>query len=187
MKKSFLVAVVLLASAAVQASYLYWTVDSSISTDNTGASYTMGQPTGSTFYEGAVMHAVNGSSDTALQYHSVGTDGRVSGDLGTQAGAGTWVVDVSTLKEKDGYSFYIEYIGYNAATGGSGQIAVGETKTYAELASSMAEYDGISLKPVSAANIWHGGTVNAPEPTSAMLMLLGVAGLALRRKQRKLA
>ncbi|MBR4476719.1 MAG: PEP-CTERM sorting domain-containing protein [Kiritimatiellae bacterium] len=44
-----------------------------------------------------------------------------------------------------------------------------------------------TLSGVPTAQIWHGGTVSVPEPTSAMLMLFGAAFLGLKRKNRRIA
>jgi len=187
MKKILLGIAFALIAVSSQASYLYWQLDNTVAMQNTGTSYTLGQTTGDTLWYSAKVWAVNGSSQTAMELGTVDTAGQYQSlgvdEIGT---AGRYLVNLGDMTG-DGYSYYVEYLGYNYNTGETGQIGTGTSSTYEQLASSIVDYNSSGLIPVETASVWHGGTANAPEPTSAMLMLLGVAGLALRRKQRKIA
>jgi len=187
MKKILFGVVFSLIAISSQASYLYWQLDSTVTMQNTGASYTLGQKTGDTKWYAAKVWAVNG--DKKLTYlGTVGEDGQYQPMGVTEVGtAGKYLVDLNDFVG-NGYSYYVEYLGYNYKTGTAGQIGIGASSTYEQLASSIVDYNSSGFIPVETASVWHGGgSANAPEPTSAMLMLLGVAGLALRRKQRKIA
>ena len=60
-------------------------------------------------------------------------------------------------------------------------LVTSDSATYAINFTNGAGFSDVTAK-VDFAN-WEGGGGDVPEPTSAMLMLLGVAGLALRRKR----
>lgn len=87
-----------------------------------------------------------------------------------------YAVDVSSY---GGYSFYIELVNYNS--GAKDVLGYGDTISYDQ----MVEKGYILETPltITSANIWHGGSYVAPEPTSGLLMLFGLAGLALKRRK----
>lgn len=158
-----------------QASYLYWQVDASDYQGMTAAS------------------EVNYFSLWA--YNS--TDGKFLLDEYQASSSGTslatkpaMAVDVTDLNS---YSFYVELGNYNNSN--YSVLGKGETLTYSELSSFIYSQE----LDISQVSVWHGvaightnpstggggtpGGYNAPEPTSAMLLLIGLAGLALKRKQ----
>ena len=146
--------VALLAGAAsADDSYLWWMVD---------------KETDSTYeYTYAVVKATTGT---------MATGGEQVGDgLGKGSGLQGWAY-VGILDS--GYSYYIELL--NETTGG-GYEAVA--------ASSLATWDDLknflTAKDVPGTGTpWTGTEYHVvPEPTSGLLLLLGVAGLALRRKR----
>ena len=99
-------------------------------------------------------------------------DGTVVGPLLTSGSATTVQADI--IGDYVGKNFYIELMD---ATGSA--VAVSDML----LASTAANYMEINGAP-PAGGAWTGGSYTAvPEPTSALLMLLGMAGLALKRKQ----
>ncbi len=147
--------IALLAGAAsADDSYLWWMVDK-----EADSKYE---------YTYAVVKATTGT--TATGGTQVGGDG-----LGKGSGLQGWAY-VGILG--NGYSYYIELI--NETTGGGYETVA---------ASSLASWE--DLKNFLTANgvpgtgtPWTGGEFHAvPEPTSGLLLLLGVAGLALRRKR----
>lgn len=174
MKKILFALAVAVCAISAQASYLYWQVDTGamgITAENSNYYFNGHQITGINFMDvesGTVLNAY----DVADGYKATGMDM-------IQYSDSTWVVDLNT-SGATGYAFYVELIGYDNAVYGADTGTIGVTATYE--ASTMKEYIGSSLHSVPAA-IWHGGAVAAPEPTSAMMILLGLAGLALKRKQ----
>lgn len=74
-------------------------------------------------------------------------------------------------------SFYVEL--FNYTDGVANSVAVGSTMSYSELAAMGAISDTLLEIPTA----WTGGPYSVPEPTSAVLMLLGLAGLALKRRK----
>ena len=77
----------------------------------------------------------------------------------------------------DSYSYAIEL---GAMSGGAFTVlAVSDAQTYAQLRDRFVSVDPL-LYPVDA---WTPHTYAVPEPTGGVLMLLGVALLALRRKE----
>ncbi len=82
-----------------------------------------------------------------------------------------------------GYSFFIELINYNSASVPPTiqTVAVSQSETYANLTAKGFTSD--SMIPTVPTAVWHGGTYSVPEPTSAMLVMLGVGLLVLKRKK----
>lgn len=177
MKKILFALALAFAAVSAQASYLYWQVDSSnlgtLGITDTGSSY---------LFNGNTITGVNikdAETGTALNSYLVPTgDTATDTDLIASGGA-IWAIDLNTTGSTVS-AFYVELIGYDSVVYGDGIGTIGVTATYA--VSTMKEYIGSSLHSVPAA-IWHGGAVAAPEPTSAMMILLGLAGLALKRKK----
>jgi len=177
MKKVVVGFVVLLAAISANASFLYWQLDNE-ATDSVNVIGTYIKDSSLT-YENAAARVVIKDSDGVLVKQ---------GD--TVALSGEWytgpyqAVSLEGLKADDlkGYSYYIEVVN---STDASIKYGYSEKQTYTDVKGAIA--DDISMVPF--ASVWHGGNgyKATPEPTSAMLMLLGVAGLALRRKQRKIA
>lgn len=148
----------LVASFAANASYLFWQVDR-----DTADQYEASQ---------AILWGNTGNGYEVVESANIGT------------------VTSSQLTGTEG-SYYIELYSYN--NGSYDVVAKGEAFTYADLASNMS--DSLTVIP----NAWTGGTFYAPlspmpvpgggpgepvpEPTSAMMILLGLAGLALKRKK----
>ena len=192
MKKILFVLAAIAASASVHASYLYWQIDGS-----------EGALSGKE-YNGVRIYASRDGGAAEKIFLNLGyaePDNGFQG-IGYAVSAplhgGSLVADLSDLSSPEGYSFYVELINsdltywnnaahksesaYQSSTAGfAGQLQGGDDITYTSLVSQG--FIGADLSPVSMA-VWHGGTQysSVPEPTSAILMLIGIAGLALRRR-----
>ena len=73
-------------------------------------------------------------------------------------------------------SFYVEYINSSMDV-----IAISDRFSYTDLVDLGVVTDDIL--GVSASKIWNPEPVAAPEPTSAMMMMLGIAFLGLKRRK----
>lgn len=157
-----------------QASYLYWQVDSSDYQGMTAASEV-------NYF--SLWATGNGDTFVIDDYNA----GSPSSGLATKPAMAVDVTDYSS------YSFYVELGNYN--NGNYSVLGKGETLTYSQLGSFIYSQE----LDISQVSVWHGvaightnppsggggtpGGYNAPEPTSAMLLLIGIAGLSLKRKQ----
>jgi len=176
--KRFLFLAILAAAFASRAEYLFWQVsDTTLSSDvylkekvNLSDGYT---------YK-SIMHYGTGDMDAGT-WSEAGTLGDAKG--GVVGGDGTidtaYNVNLSDLSGASGYSYYIEIVKYDGA-GAQYGVAKSETQTYTQLAN--ANYVGDILSPAALVP-WTGGAYSAPEPSSAMLVLVGMALVALKRKR----
>lgn len=163
MKKLLTFAFVIATATMAQAAYLYWqTSDAS--------TFNGHEITGYNLYANGTQ-ITSGVTDAAGEAVEV-----------PLVGGYQYVIDVT--KYADTSSFYIEVLGYDAAKFGQGVqgvIGVGETVNYQSLlASNSILVGGTAL---NVPTYWGGGAVSAPEPTSGLLMLFGLAGLALKRRK----
>ena len=167
MKRFIALMLVLAASFVANASYLYWQLEEA--------------PAG---IEGATVGAIWAKKGDTYQILTSSYDG----------GSGTYVPAPNEMNE---YSADLSVLGGNLAdwsffielkngTVGSPGTTVGFSNymTYSEAASNISATGALIDMPLA---VWHGDTYAAPEPTSAMLMLLGTAFLGLRRRQRSAA
>lgn len=114
-------------------------------------------------------------------YAQLTYDGSVVDGLYTIAGGkmdAYTTYDVSALSNGD-KAFVIELLNSSGDI-----IGQGESKTYADLVSNGAIKGG-QLTDIAAVQVWQGGTYSVPEPTGALLVMLGAACLALRRRERR--
>lgn len=96
-------------------------------------------------------------------------------------GLNTWAVNLSGWNggaSLDGAMFFVEL--FNEG----GSIAKSEGISYANLKSYLdMNYSGSGVPKTATGAAVFSGYAAVPEPTSGLLMLLGIAGLALRRKR----
>lgn len=175
--KNFLIAgLVMLAATAAQASYLYWQVNAS-DLDGAIAEYnTKYNPTTELTQEnitGArLVQVVNGVEQMV--------DAIKVGDFGKMQ---DYELPFDVAAAEKNYSYYIEIIS-NASGLPYSKVATSTTKTYADLVTSDPKviYTGSELE-VPKLTAWTGGSYTAaPEPTSGLLVLIGVGLLGLKRK-----
>lgn len=167
MKKVFIAFGVILVASMARASYLYWQLDST--PENTDVTLYDNTGTPVTVY-GLDVDASGEAQPTEY-----------TGSL--EAGQTYYIADNPSVN-----SYYLEY--YNTETG---------NKTYTDTISRdtlVAYNEGLNVTTESLGDIdevspiWHtaSGTMSpAPEPTSAMLMMFGMAFLGLKRKNRSIA
>lgn len=123
----------------------------------------------------ASLYYVNKSASTKLDNLVGAYDGttqKISADIFSSALVAAQLGDGASS-----WSFYIEL--YNSAN-----AAVGKSQTMSY--SALRDYIAQSIDMSNLADIkrWSGGTYTAvPEPTSALLLMLGTALVALRRKR----
>lgn len=168
MKKILVMAFAVVSAAVAQASYLYWQTGTGTSFNGHNIyGYSMVATDGTTTTYLTPTYT-DGSAVTALKTNVYGSDSEYK-----------ILLDEGTYSN---YSFYVEYVGYDSAAfgqGNAGVIAVGETMSYAALVTNGHIVPaGLTTIPTA----WTGGTASAPEPSSAVLMLIGLAGLALKRR-----
>lgn len=171
MKKILVMAVAVVSAAVAQASYLYWQT-------GTDTSFNGHEIAG---YQLAVTGGDSGTIYLTPTYTDGTSVDHVAAGATVFGGDSEYKIDVSAYSGSQ-YAFYVELIGYDQAAYGTGTgvIGVSETQTYAQLMDKGSIVNaGLTKIPV----MWTGGSVAAPEPTSAMMILLGLAGLALKRKQ----
>lgn len=172
MKKLLTFAFAFAVATMAQASYLYWQTSGETSFNGHDVfGYNLIAIDGQGSSTAVTTGVMNFDEDTVYPQ----SDGK-----GFEGGM-DYVVDISNYGS--GYSFYVEMIGYDTAKydNGIGVIGVSQTSTYDSLVQSGSiQVSGTAL---TIPQMWTGGAIAAPEPTSAMMILLGLAGLALKRKQ----
>lgn len=184
--RTFLVSVfALMAAMATQASYLYWQVDTSSGSD-VGQSLTQAIGDYNTKWNPqreVTVADISGArlvrvDKTATEQTPVVLDAMPVSDFNPQIGHDV-VIDTNHIG--DNYAYYIEIVASSAQP--YSLVAVSKQMTYAELVSANAVYENSELKTPSLA-AWTGGSFSAaPEPTSGLLLLIGVGLLGLKRKR----
>lgn len=145
-----------------QASYLYWQVSSDAVEEFASGSGTYGvQVT----YNGAACNIYT-TAGSKLADKVV--------DTGMAQYPG-YLVNIAEVLE--GSSFLIEIVKWNE--GAWDTVGVSSSLAYSDVNQYTVDLGAIA--PVLP-QAWTGGSYAAPEPTSALLMLIGLAGLALKRR-----
>lgn len=179
MKKILFLIGLVFVAGSVQASYLYWqlTTDDMHLSSKEGGGYTFNG------HDFSYAQVVVKTGDTKTVLTSTYDDGEpIGGNVTTPDSYVHYAIDVSNYMNDSVSTFYVELIGYDSAVYGSNQGVIGTTAetSYTYEALKNAGYVNTTLTAVSTA--WTGGSVAAPEPTSGLLVLLGLASLALKRK-----
>lgn len=172
MKKLLVAMIAGLAGFAANAAYLYWQVESSDYSNIT-------EPDRVNAYNVYAVES-NGTQHFLDGYR---------GDAGSMNMSEAQTVDLGVYSGAN-YSYYVELMNYSNGT--ASKLGYSDSMSYADMV--QKNYITDNLLSVSQVSVWHGvavdhstpgggGGYNAPEPTSAMMILLGLAGLALKRKQ----
>ena len=185
MKKFFCVLGFCIASAAANASYLYWQVTSA---DYAGATWDSARLV---FANVNTDNYASGTDMSNVGY--IDSDGNYTDNsFGVSApkpyDAIAYVADIGDITGGSSYSYWVEL--YNGSTKVAlseiGHMNVSETVpsyVYANTGDLTTTLSGIAN-----VGIWHATSYGpVPEPTSAMLMLFGAAFLGLKRKNRRIA
>lgn len=161
MKKLLASVAIVFAALATQASVLYWQVNSEDYSGLVGASEVN--------IANLYVYDMNAKTSEKLQ------------TIGTLNPKEYYTVDVSSYSGSQ-YAFYVEVANYTSGVTTVHGTSFGniEQNTYAALNNVSIVGSGLGFNTM---NVWHGGAIAAPEPTSAMMILLGLAGLALKRKK----
>ncbi len=159
--KSLVAGALLLAGASASAGTLYWQVTSD---------------TGATFDEAWIV-AENKSNGQKNYIEGVDSDGQ------SPSSTALTQTDLNGY-ESDAYLFYVEMSNYN--NGNYETVATGYKYSYDELVSSgYVAASPLDINKVSAAASAANFGSPIPEPSSGLLLLIGGAMLALRRRRQK--
>ena len=189
MRKLFICTLVASLAFASEASYLYWQVNLSDSgiTNNSGTYSFNNNEIG-----GFRVVAVGDNQSYNWGIYSTATSTGYQGDSGyvsfgtvyatpTNVNGNDYLIsEIGSSFTNASYTYYVEIL----ASDTSSVIGVGTTgltyadaKTQGRLVTSLSD---IGSSPLEA---WTGGAYATPEPTSGLLLLVGGALLALRRRR----
>ena len=175
MKKLIIAAAIACAAAISQAATVNWTISNV--KDPSGAAPTAGWAVMAFYTE---VDAGSAAIEAAIASKTAGSlafdtqELKVSMSKGKYGPADVAVAGITDTSKN--YDFYFVVFNDADAT---------KATEYAMVSDLNKEYSGMAGKFTAAANFsgasWQ--TASVPEPTSGLLMLLGVAGLALRRRR----
>lgn len=154
--KKVIAALVIIASFAANADYLWWMIDTG--TQNSGA--------GNYAYNSFTLY----QGDTALQTINY------SADLFNAFSSGGYLTYSGDLTASS--SYYVELI-----SSSSDVVARSQSYTYSELLNMGSIFKGSSMSSNVGTAVSFGSFTAVPEPTSGVLMLLGGMLLGLKRRR----
>ena len=163
--KSFVVSAVLLFVSSASAGTLYWQATAESTEQNFEEAW-------------LVAEAKEGGAKTYLK----GVDAE-AGTSPTSTGVTQTSLDGY---ETDAYLFYVEMVNYNSQSDSYDVVATGYKYGYGDLVSSGYVATG-AINANSAEAAAAAGNLGSavPEPSSGLLLLMGGAMLALRRRRQK--
>ena len=173
MKRFLLLSCMMLLVSAANASYLYWQIEST--TDETAT---------------LKSSETVGGDGTAVEVYAVVDDGYGNAILApTETLVPGVVYAIDSTAVDSGYSYWVEMSNSSSYEGTKYSGAEFASMTYSDAAETTSLADiAEGTVPVGT---WHAssGSMSAPvpEPTSAILMMFGMAFLGLKRKNRSIA
>lgn len=172
MKKLVFAAVCVLVGWAVHAEAMYWQLNDSTIKGVTGDQWTMAQI--EVYQDGKPLNSPTylKSVDDASTLMDKSVDG-------------AWF-DVTAYKNGDPeYSFVLELVNDELEVQAASNPMSYSTLVANNMIVSESAFDSITPVNYSTYNVgaFSGATIDVPEPTSGLLMLLGASLLALRRRQ----
>ena len=181
MKKLITICAVALSMGAFAAdSYLYWMLDESSELSWTGTDKTTSitAPTYNKVALAVVTDATGQKVDSYLSLYSVNGTAQTAPVAITPADGASLFANLGNYATS-GYSYYIELLNDSTVVGRSAN-----TLSYSAAAAYIQSAIGGTSQ--MSAQQWSPSaftTAAIPEPTSGLLLLLGLAGLALKRKR----
>ena len=179
LRKSFVAFAVLLSACAAigDEEVLWWQVGNPLDADS------LSDVQITTFHEGVKTAAELGVTDARVRVE--GTDVylpmRDVGDVAVPVPT-DWYASVVSPYDSEAYSFVIELGNWDMDSGTWTAIATSEAGSYADLKGKGHIDSWESFDPQNP-NTWQPVSYVIPEPSGGMLMLVGFALLALRRRQ----
>lgn len=169
MKKLIFTFAALLIAHLASAEMLYWMIgDATNGGENTIE------------FNYAVVYATKGDEKIALPNNGEGGEIYGNQELSSITTTGPQMTDLGEGFSWSSYSFYVELLAWDGANETS--VGVSEWATYDSLVSKGAIIpSGMGIP--STAHVWMP-TVNVPEPSGSLLIFLGLAALALKRRSR---
>lgn len=160
MKKIVLFVIVAAFAVIAQATELWWFVAENVQVDGAAA------PTWNT----ATVYASNSGNNFGGA--SIGSWSKEDLDFG----GGVGFTELDSVYASSGYSFYIELLNSTERIATSSAVSYDDLLQQGAIASSMQSTPSVY-------QFSNFSTQVVPEPTSGLLMLIGLAGLALKRKR----
>ncbi len=182
MKKYFAMLGAIALATAAQADLLKWQVVDSNAYPSWNYARVGYYTTGSGSPDNATFLGLTADADTS----SPADQAPAAAATGVTTGDGIYAILPSP--DSSAYTYYIELGNYDSSTSTFTAVARSEEKSYSQLANNYiitdAQLNALNAQALQAVAAWNGGTFTAvPEPTGAMLMLLGFATLSLRRRR----
>ena len=168
MKKTMFIIIAALTSAALHADYLYWMVNEVDDSEKYQFSYATVKTDDSSYLS---LYSTDSSTSYGTKLYN---SNMVSGQDGYVTGAGYAGLIEGT--DYSGSTFLFELWAENY--GGDDTLVAWKSVAYSSLSGNIfSNYvTGSGSSPYVVSNL-------VPEPTSGMLLLIGIAGLALRRRR----
>lgn len=184
MKKVMFMLATVACAASMQAAQFSWGFSNVRDGWDTGANKVDGTAylflVGGDVTEASIASAISGAADATALASALG--GKAIDTQAVTAGAGGGESPAGITATAPANLFFVVVSGDNVYQGGAVTVSTIETLGFTEVAF------GTQKAASSAASAWStvggGGTDPLPEPTSGLLLLVGGAVLALRRKQK---